>query len=243
MKKILIIMRETFPTNEILTEKNLETKRILNPYDEYALFQGKKIRELEGGEIICFLFSNNKSQYTLRTALGLGGDRGVFVYYPEKNEKLVGKILAKEIMKEEYDYIFMGIKDVNDDKEELPYVLGKELKIPVYSHITLVESEKNFFIAKKEKEETIDTIKIFKKGIFAFSQNVYEPQYPSILNIMSIKDKSIKEIYYEKKEREEDDIKIIYQDVHRKQEIYKKIQPEEGTKKIIDYMKKWKLID
>ena len=45
MKKILIIMRETFPTNEILTKENLENKRILNPYDEYALFQGKKLKK------------------------------------------------------------------------------------------------------------------------------------------------------------------------------------------------------
>lgn len=242
MKKILIIMRETFPTNEILTKEKLENKRILNPYDEYALFQGKKIKEAEGGEIICFLFSERKSQYSLRTALGLGGDRGIFIHYPEKDEKIMGKILAEEIKKESYDAIFIGIRDVNDDREELPYVLGKELTLPVYSHILSVKSENNYFIVKKEREKTVDTIKICKKGIFAFSQNVYEPQYPSILNIMSIKDKSMREVYFEKRDKREN-VKIIYQDIYRKQEIYKKIGAEEGTEKIIDYMKKWKLID
>lgn len=61
MKKILVVTRETFPTNEILTKENLKNKRILNPYDEYALFQGKKIKEAEGGEIICLLFSERES--------------------------------------------------------------------------------------------------------------------------------------------------------------------------------------
>ncbi len=136
----------------------------------------------------------------------------------------------------------MGIRDVNDDREELPYKLGIELELPVYSHILSVENEKNYFIAEKEKEETIDKIKISKKGIFAFSQNVYEPQYPSILNIMSIKEKAVREAYFKEK-TEEETVKIIYQDIHRKQEVYKKISACEGTKKIIDYMKKWKLID
>ena len=45
MKKILVLVRETFPTNEILTDKNVREKRVLNPYDEYALFQAKKIKE------------------------------------------------------------------------------------------------------------------------------------------------------------------------------------------------------
>ena len=34
MKKLLVLIRETFPTDELLTEKNLKEKRILNPYDE-----------------------------------------------------------------------------------------------------------------------------------------------------------------------------------------------------------------
>ena len=80
MKKLLVLIRETFPTDELLTEKNLKEKRILNPYDEYALLQAKKIKEKYGGEIVCLFLSHRKTQYGLRTALGLGGDRGIFVY-------------------------------------------------------------------------------------------------------------------------------------------------------------------
>lgn len=241
MKKILVLVHETFPTNEILTEKNLKEKKVLNPYDEYALFQAKKIKEKTGAEIICLFFSQRESQYGLRTALGLGADRGIFVYSPEKNEEKAAEILAEEIKKENYDAVFMGIRDVNDDREELPYRLSVILDVPVYSHILSVNYD-SCFTARKETEETIDTIKIHKKGILAFSQNVYEPEYPSINSIMSIKDKPIRDIYY----RNLDDVeetKVTYQDVHRKQEVYKKISAKDGTEKLLDYMKKWKLID
>lgn len=242
MKKILVLIRETFPTNEILTEKNLKEKRVLNPYDEYSLFQAKKIKEKIGGEITALFLSQRQSQYGLRTALGLGADKGIFVYYPEKEEEKTAEILAKEIEKEDFHMIFMGIRDVNDDREELPYRLSVLLNIPVFSHLLSVDYENSNIIGKRERENTIDTVKIISKGIFAFSQNVYEPEYPSINSIMSIKDKPVREIYY-KDVTVENNSKIIYQDVHRKQEIYKKITAEKGTEKLIEYMKEWKLID
>lgn len=241
MKKILVIVRETFPTNEILTEKNLREKKVLNPYDEYALFQAKKIKEKIDVEIICLFISQRESQYGLRTTLGLGADKGIFLYYPVKTEDEIVEILGNEIKKENYDAIFMGIRDVNDDKEELPSRLSVKLNIPIYSHILSVEYN-NGYIARKEREETIDMIEILKNGIFAFSQNVYEPEYPSINSIMSIKDKPIETISYESINKKED-FRIIYQDIHRKQKIYKKITLEKGMEKLLDYMKQWKLID
>ncbi|MFR3298432.1 MAG: hypothetical protein ACLTQH_00880 [Fusobacterium sp.] len=56
----------------------------------------------------------------------------------------------------------MGIK-VNDDREELPYKLGIELELPVYSHILSVEMKK-IILLQRRKEETIDKIKISKKN-------------------------------------------------------------------------------
>ena len=87
MKKILVIIRETFPTNMILSDKNIQENFVLNPYDEYALFQAKKLKrklEIE----ICYIFlSHKKSQYNLRTTLALGADEGIFVYCSGNNIK------------------------------------------------------------------------------------------------------------------------------------------------------------
>lgn len=245
MKKILVLIRETFPTNEILTEENLKEKRVLNPYDEYSLFQAKKIREKTvGGEISVLFLSNRKSQYGLRTALGLGADKGIFIYCSENTEERTAEVLAKEIRKEEYDAVFTGIRDVNDDREELPYKIAAILDIPIYPHLLSVDYDISncHFIGKQERDNTIDKIEISNKGIFAFSQNVYEPEYPSINSIMSIKDKPIREAEYILKPSKVKP-KIAYQNINRKQEIYKKITGEKGTEKLLEYLKQWKLID
>lgn len=241
MKRILVLIRETFPTDESLKNLNIEEKKILNPYDEYALFQSKKIKEKVDGEIICLFISQRKNQYGLRTALGLGADKGIFFYYPDSNENEISSFIAKEIKKIDFDMIFLGIKDVNNDREELPYRLGVNLGIPIYSHILSIEFKENFFLAEKETENTIDLIKICKKGIVAFSQNVYEPQYPSIDNILTIKNKPIITLDYSDNVISKN-IKVIPQDICRKHNIYKNISPEKGTEKIIEYIKKWKLV-
>lgn len=242
MKKILVLMRETFSTNEPFTLSNIKEKKVLNPYDEYALFQSKKIKETIGGEIICLFISQRENQYGLRTALGLGADRGIFIYYPENDEREIANIISEEIKKIDYDIIFLGIRDVNDDREELPYRLAIKLKFPIYSHILSIESKENFFLAEKEKENTIDLIKIYKKGIVAFSKNIYEPQYPSIMDIMRIKDKSITTVNFRKRSNSKR-VNVLYQDMRRKQSIYRNATAQEGVQKIIEYMRKWKLTD
>lgn len=242
MKKILVLVRETFPTDKTFNLKNIKEKKVLNPYDEYALFQSKKIKKIANTEITCLFISQRESQYGIRTALGLGADKGIFIYYPRDNEKEIADIIAQEIKKIDYDMIFIGIKDVNNDREELPYRLGVNLNLPIYSHILSINFENNFLVAQKEKEDTIDWIKIYKKGIVAFSQNIYEPQYPSITDILTIKNKPITTINFSPKS-DTQQVKIIYQDIHRKQKIYKNITSQEATQKIIEYMRKWKLID
>ena len=241
MKKIIVIVRETFPTNEILNEENIREKYVLNPYDEYALLQAKKIKEQEEAEIVCFFLARRESQYGLRTALGLGADRGVFVEYRDNSIPNIAKHLAKEIQKEDYDAIFLGIRDVNNDRGELPSRLALALELPLYSHIQSL-SLQGKYRAKQERDKTIDELAIGKAGIFAFHQNVYEPEYPSISSILLISQKEIRVAsVLEAVDREEKE--IIYQKRERAQEIYKKIGASEGTKLLFDYLQKWKLVD
>ena len=205
------------------------------------MFQAKKIKEKTETEITCLFLSYRESQYGLRTALALGADRGIFVYYPGNSIPEIAKILAKEIKKVEYDAIFMGIRDVNNDREELPSRLAFALETELYPHILSVDVKEHFTV-RREREETIDSLEILESGIFAFSQNVYEPEYPSIQSIMGIREKEVQEVYYSDGMVEKN-VTVEYQDIHRKQEVYKKISAAVGTEQLMEYMKKWKLVD
>lgn len=241
MKKIIVIMRESFPTNEILTDKNIKEKYVLNPYDEYALFQAKKLKETEDVEILCYFISQRESQYGLRTALGLGADKGFFIFCKNWSISEIAKYLATEIQKEEYDAIFMGIREVNNDREELPSRLAGALHVALYSHILSVRYQGKY-VALQERESAINTLEIHRRGIFAFRKNVYEPEYPSIDSILSIQKKEIRVSEVVREEREVE-TKVRYQSVERAQKVYKKVDFKEGSKILLDYLQEWKLID
>lgn len=241
MKKIIVVMRESFPTNEILTDKNVKEKYVLNPYDEYALFQAKKIKKKKNTEILCYFISQRESQYGLRTSLGLGADKGFFLFCKNLSISEIAKNLANEIQKEEYDAIFMGIRDVNNDREELPSRLARTLNVALYSHILSISYQEKYF-AVQERETTIDTLEIYRKGIFAFHKNVYEPEYPSIDSILSIQEKEIRTLEVIA-ECGEEETKVRYQNMERAQKVYKKIHLKEGNKVLLEYLQKWKLID
>lgn len=240
MNNIYVIVRDTFPTDEILDKTKLKEKKVLNPYDEYALYQAIKLKNKCGGKVICIFISEDETYYGLKTALGLGADEGIYIKCNSKYEREIAKIIKKILSKKEFDSIFIGIRDVNNDREELPASLAIALNIPLYSHLLKVSYNEDLFI-KKETDRCIETYKIIEKGIFAFSQNVYEPQYPTISSIMEIKNKEV--IAYDESFVFHDNSEVFFYDVERKKEIYTKINSVEGINKIMDYLKNWKLVE
>ncbi|MHB1651748.1 MAG: electron transfer flavoprotein subunit beta/FixA family protein, partial [Desulfitobacteriaceae bacterium] len=47
---------------------------IINPYDEYALEEGIRIKEKFGGEVTVVTLGTSRAQEALRTALAMGAD-------------------------------------------------------------------------------------------------------------------------------------------------------------------------
>ena len=240
MRNIYVIVRDTFPTDEILDKTKLKEKKVLNPYDEYALYQAIKLKNRCGGKVICIFISEDETYYGLKTALGLGADEGIYIKCNSKYEKELAEVLKKVLKGKEFKNIFLGVRDVNNDREELPARLAVALNIPLYSHLLEVSYDEKLFV-KKESDRTIETYQINGKGILAFSQNVYEPQYPTINNILKIKEKEI--IEYKESFEFYENSELFFYDVDRKKEIYKDISSRDGINKIINYLKLWKLVE
>src|SRR2546430_7206575 len=58
-------------------------KFILNPYDEFAVEEGLRLKEKAGaGEVVAIALGPPAAQETIRTALPMGVDRGVLLQTP-----------------------------------------------------------------------------------------------------------------------------------------------------------------
>ena len=55
-------------------------KFVLNPFDEYAVEEAIKLKEVAGGgEVVVVSLGTDANQETMRTALAMGADKGVLL--------------------------------------------------------------------------------------------------------------------------------------------------------------------
>lgn len=239
--KIIVIANETFPTNENLTLENIDEKKILNPYDEFAIQKASKIKDTENSEIIIFMISKSNNLYCLKTCLGLGGTSGNLIVFNGNNPKDVASILAEEIKKQgAFDLILTGDQDVNNPRGEIPYRISSLLDIPLISHCLDIQYSNNKLICKKETDDFLEKLSINLPCIISFRKNVYEPKYPSINDIMSINSKPISLSYYDKNKNDLY-LKLKVYNVKRQKKIYKDIDSDKAVKKISNYLDEWGL--
>src|SRR6266511_3334929 len=86
-------------------------KFILNPYDEFAVEEGLRLKEKAGtGEVVVIAVGPAAAQETIRTALAMGADRGVLL----QSDRVpvdgleVAKVLAAELKGAGFDLILFG---------------------------------------------------------------------------------------------------------------------------------------
>lgn len=238
---LLVLIKETISTDQDLNKGFGKLKRIINPYDEYALQKACELKEKFGGTITTILLKSDDDLYTLKTTLGLGSDKGIQIISDSNNSRNIVNILKNEILKSgKYDFIFTGVKDVNDPKSEIPTRLACSLDLPILNYVLGIDIINEEIIFNKETDEYTEDIKLKTPSIVAFCKNVYEPKYPTIHQIMDIQNKPITVINSKDKKFKDLDLRVIINKSQRRCEIYKNlISPEEGAEKIVNYLKTW----
>ncbi|MHB1652039.1 MAG: electron transfer flavoprotein subunit beta/FixA family protein, partial [Desulfitobacteriaceae bacterium] len=77
---IIVCIKQTFDTEAKIVlngQGQIDSNGvnlIINPYDEYALEEGIRIKEKFGGEVTVVTLGTSRAQEALRTALAMGAD-------------------------------------------------------------------------------------------------------------------------------------------------------------------------
>ena len=125
--KILVTVKRVIDYNVQIRVKSdqsgVETDNVkmsMNPPDENAVEEALRIKEAgKADEIIILSIGEEKSQETIRTALAMGADRGIYVKASTDTEPLgVAKIIEKIVDKEKPQLILMGKQAIDDDSNQ-----------------------------------------------------------------------------------------------------------------------------
>jgi electron transfer flavoprotein beta subunit len=172
-------------------------KWVMNPYDEFAVEEGIKLRE--GGKatqvIVFSVGPKARVVETLRTALAMGADEGVAVDAPEDlDPSLTAKALAKAIKAEgEFGLVLTGKLAIDDNLASVGQMLAEALQLPHATVVSKLEVGDSLTAEREVEGGSKEILSLQKPALIGANKGLNTPRYASLPGIMKAKKKTLKE--------------------------------------------------
>jgi electron transfer flavoprotein beta subunit len=169
-------------------------KWVMNPYDEYGVEEALKLKEKLGGEVTIVSVGPARAIETIRTALAMGGDKGIHINDPAfdgADAYTTAAVLAAAIKNVPYDIIFCGQRAVDDDSGQVGAILAELLNIPQITIVTKVDVDGNSVKAIRPVEGAQLLIEASLPAVITAQKGLNEPRYASLPGIMKAKKKPV----------------------------------------------------
>ena len=167
---------------------------IINPYDEFAIEEALKTKEMTGGEVVVISLGGDANKETIRKALAMGADQGVLLkkdgYYDSFS---VARALAEEIKAQNCELIFMGKQSVDYDNCITGQLVAEILGYNCISVVVSFKLEGYKITAEREIEGGREVVETELPAIITAQKGLNEPRYASLKGIMASKKKVIEE--------------------------------------------------
>lgn len=177
--------------------KNIESSGVayvLNPYDEFAIEEALKTKELLGGETVAISLGGEANKETLRKALAMGIDEAVLLKDESYRDSLsVAKALADEIKSQGAEIVFFGKQSVDYDNSIVGQLVAELLGFNSVSTVVELNISGNKIIAAREIESGKEIVETSLPVVITAQKGLNEPRYASLKGIMAAKKKVITE--------------------------------------------------
>ena len=174
-------------------------KMSMNPFDEIAVEEALRLKE-KGivDEVIAISIGSSQVQETIRNALAMGADSGIFVETNELLEPLnIAKIISSIATRENFGLIILGKQAIDDDMNATGQMTAALLGWSQATFASKVEVKENKAIVSREVDGGIENIEVNLPAIISTDLRLNEPRYASLPNIMKAKKKPIQQVSIE----------------------------------------------
>ena len=204
--KILVPVKRVVDYNVKVRVKNdnsgveLENvKMSMNPFDEIAVEEALRLKEKGiANEVVAISIGASQVQETIRNALAMGADSGIFVESNNNLEPLnIAKIISSIAKKENIDLMILGKQAIDDDMNATGQMIAGLLNWPQATFASKVEISGKKAKVSREVDGGIENIEISLPAVISTDLRLNEPRYASLPNIMKAKKKPISEIKIE----------------------------------------------
>jgi electron transfer flavoprotein beta subunit len=169
-------------------------KWVMSPYDEFGLEAGLRLKEKFGGEVTIVSLGPARVMETIRTALAMGGDKGIHICDPVLDggdAYTTATALAAAIKAVPHDIIFCGQRAIDDDAGQVGPILAELLGIPQLTVVTKVDVDGNSIKVIKPIEGAQLLMESTLPCVVTAQKGLNEPRYASLPGIMKAKKKPL----------------------------------------------------
>jgi electron transfer flavoprotein beta subunit len=168
-------------------------KMSMNPFDEIAVEEAVRLKEKgKASEVVIVSIGPAQAADTVRTALAMGGDRGILVTSDMAVEPLgVAKLLAAICRAEQPGLVICGKQAIDSDANQTGQMLAALLGWGqgTFAH-SLELSDKDVKVAR-EIDGGLQTVSVKLPAVITTDLRLNQPRYASLPNIMKAKKKPI----------------------------------------------------
>lgn len=189
-------------------------KWVVNPYDEYAIEEGVKLRDANPGSTFHVLTVGPKERAVdaLRTALAMGADEAVVIHAPETLDAYsAAKALSLAIKSEgACDLVLTGKLSIDTNQSSVGQMVAEFLQVPHATVVSKLTISGNSLNAERDIEGGAkEKLQLTMPALVAANKGLNTPRYASLPGIMKAKKKTIKELDFAALGVSESDRKVV----------------------------------
>ena len=171
-------------------------KMSMNPFDEIAVEEALRLKEKGiATEVIAISIGSTQVQETIRNALAMGADSGIFIEATNNLEPLnIAKIISSVAKKESIDLMILGKQAIDDDMNATGQMIAALLGWPQATFASKVQISDKKAVVSREVDGGIENIEVALPAVISTDLRLNEPRYASLPNIMKAKKKPINQI-------------------------------------------------
>lgn len=170
-------------------------KFILNPYDEFAIEEGLRLRERFGGTVTALTVGPETSKEILRTALAMGVDKAGIVKTDDILDSYnVAENIAGYAKSISPDLVIFGRQSIDFDSSGMAPMVAEMLDLPSISVVSSWNIENNVITAERDIEGGKEVLTCSIPCVISAQKGLNDPRYPKLPDIMKAKSKPIEEI-------------------------------------------------
>jgi electron transfer flavoprotein beta subunit len=167
---------------------------VINVLDEYAIEEGLKIAEAQGGEVTILTMGPERAAESIRKALSMGADKAVHLMDDglAGSDALATSLALAEVLKSiGFDLVIFGSESTDARTGMVPAMLAERLGVPQLTLASKVDISGTDVTIRRVYDDGYSTVTGSLPAVVSVVEKINEPRYPTFKGIMAAKKKPV----------------------------------------------------